>query len=289
MKKLLSLLIIPVLFLSACNQNGGQSEPPKEIEIEATNEYEKEDKTILRNNLRIVGELYIPTNSYDEFPLVVLSHGFNQNMDNLRDLGIKFVKEGFASFIYDFIGGGNSIKSDGNLTDMSVLTEAEDLNTVLDYLKEDERINNGNIFLFGQSQGGFVSTYVASNRDDIKALIDYYPAFVIRDDAIEQYSSADQVPDPYLMTKMGQTLGKIFYVDATSFDIYDVMKNYEGNTIIMHGTSDNIVPISYSQRAAETIPNCELVTYQGAGHGFSGQTLTDADNRAIQFVKDNLN
>lgn len=288
MKKLLSLLIIPVLFLSACNNN---PEPPasQDIEIEATNEYTKEDKTILRDNLKIVGELYIPTNSYDEFPLVVLSHGFNQNMDNLRDLGVKFVKEGFASFIYDFIGGGNSIKSDGKLTDMSVLTEASDLNTVLDTLKQDERINDDNVFLFGQSQGGFVSTYVASNRDDIKALVDYYPAFVIRDDAEEQYSSADQVPDPYMMTKMGQTLGKIFYVDATSFDIYDVMKNYEGNTIIMHGTSDNIVPISYSQRAAETIPNCELVTYQGAGHGFSGQTLTNADNRAIQFVKDNLN
>ena len=289
MKKLLSLLIIPALFLSACNQNSGAPSAPQEINVEETDEYEKEDKTILRDELKIVGELYIPTNSYDEFPLVVLSHGFNQNMDNLRDLGIKFAKQGFASFIYDFIGGGNSIKSDGKLTDMSVLTEAEDLNTVLDTLKEDGRINNDNVFLFGQSQGGFVSTYVASNRDDIKALVDYYPAFVIRDDAEEQYSSADQVPDPYMMTKMGQTLGKIFYVDATSFDIYDVMKNYEGNTIIMHGTSDNIVPISYSQRAAETIPNCELVTYQGAGHGFSGQTLTDADNRAIQFAKDNLN
>ena len=291
MKKLLKLFIIPTLFLSACNQNNNSqiTFSKYEIEIEATNELLKEDVTVYREGLKIVGELYTPKNSYEEFPLVIMSHGFGGNMDGLRDLSVKFAKEGFATFIYDFIGGGYSIKSDGQLTDMSVLTEAKDLNDVLDYLLEDERINADNVFLLGQSQGGFVSTYVAAIRDDIKALVDYYPAFVIRDDAEAQYSSAELVPDPYQMTKMGATLGKIYYVDATSFDIYDVMADYQGNTLIMHGTSDNIVPYSYSQRAAQVIPHCELVTYDGAGHGFNGQTATDADNHALEFVKNNLN
>lgn len=303
MNKILTFLSISLLLISACSGNQGSNqsvssiqeassvEPmsSNQIEIEATTKYEKEDKTIYRDNLKIVGELYIPNNSYDVFPLVILSHGFGGNMDDLRNLGIKFVKEGVAAFIYDFIGGGNSIKSDGKLTDMSVLTEASDLNTVLDYLKEDERINTDNVFLLGQSQGGFVSTYVASTRDDIKGLIDYYPAFVIRDDALAQYKSADEVPDPYRMTKMGATLGKIYYVDAVSFDIFEVMENCQCNTLIMHGSSDNIVPVSYSERALAIIPHCELKIYQGAGHGFSGSTATDADNRAVQFLKDNLN
>ena len=91
------------------------------------------------------------------------------------------------------------------------------------------------------------------------------------------------------MIKMGVSLGKIFYTDAVSFDIYDVMANYQNNAIIMHGTADNIVPISYSQRAAQTIPNCELISYQGAGHGFSGNDATDAAAKSKQFVLDNLN
>ena len=193
------------------------------IEIEETDSFAMEEKTYYReDNKKICGELYIPDNSYDEFPLVVLSHGFGSNMDTLRSLGQSICKIGFASFIYDFIGGGTNIKSDGQMTEMSVLTEAKDLNTVLDELIEDERINVDNIFLLGQSQGGFVSTYVASTRDDIKGLIDYYPAFCIRDDAEKQYASVDQVPDTYSVLGFA-TVGKIYYIDAVSFDIYEVM------------------------------------------------------------------
>ena len=291
MKKQLILAIVPFLFASACNGNANNNSSNKKeaIEIEETTSFKTEGKTIYRDNLKIAGELYVPENTKDEFPLIVLSHGFNENMSKTSGLAKEFARFGVAAFVYDFIGGGSNIQSDGQLTDMSVLTEASDLNIVIDYLLEDERINNDNVFLFGQSQGGFISTYVASTRDDIRGLIDYYPAFVIRDDAEEQYSSADQVPDPYYMTKMGVSLGKIFYTDAVSFDIYDVMANYQNNAIIMHGTADNIVPISYSQRAAQTIPNCELITYQGAGHGFSGNDATDAAAKSKQFVLDNLN
>ena len=292
MKKSLLFLLLPLLIGCGSSQPTSSSELKYDdylIEIEETDSFSKEEKTIYReDNKKICGELYIPNNSYDEFPLVVLSHGFGSNMDSLRSLGQSICKIGFASFIYDFIGGGQNIKSDGKMTEMSVLTEAKDLNTVLDELKEDERINTDNIFLLGQSQGGFVSTYVASNRDDIKGLIDYYPAFCIRDDAEKQYSSVDQVPDTYSVLGFA-TVGKIYYVDAVSFDIYEVMENYEGNTLLMHGTSDNVVPISYSERASKTIPNCEYVVYQGQGHGFSGDAEKDSIQRTINFLKDNLN
>ena len=292
--KRLYLLIIPFLSLVACSKgNSSVSSIPEpsnyEIEIEETDSFNMEEKTYYReDNKKICGELYLPDNSYEEFPLVILSHGFGSNMDSVRELGKSLCKIGFASFIYDFIGGGMNIKSDGKMTEMSVLTEAKDLNTVLDELKEDERINTDNIFLLGQSQGGFVSTYVASNRDDIKGLIDYYPAFCIRDDAEKQYSSVDQVPDTYSVLGFA-TVGKIYYVDAVSFDIYEVMENYEGNTLLMHGTSDNVVPISYSERASKTLSNCEYIVYQGQGHGFSGDTEKDSTQRTINFLKDNLN
>ena len=180
MKKAL-LMVLPFILLTACNNKQNQSSETaisssvisssvveEHIEVEETNEYTKEDLTFKRDNLNIAGELYIPTNSYDVFPLIILSHGFGGNMSSTRNDAITFTKAGYASFIFDYIGGGSSIKSDGQMTEMSVLTEAEDLNVVIDNLLEDERISGNNVFLLGQSQGGFVSTYVAATRDDIK-------------------------------------------------------------------------------------------------------------------------
>ena len=294
MKRSFLFLLLPLLISCGSSNPTSVSSIEEEVsivEIEETDSFTMEEKTYYReDNKKICGELYIPTNSYDEFPLVILSHGFGGNMSSTRDLGKSLCKIGFASFIYDFIGGGYSIKSDGQMTEMSVLTEANDLNTVLDELKEDERINEDNIFLLGQSQGGFVSTYVAGTRDDIKGLIDYYPAFCIRDDAEEVYKSADEVPDIYQLAKMGGvSLGKIYYLDCTSFDIYEVMEDIECKTLLMHGTNDNVVPISYAERASETIPNCEYVVYQGQGHGFSGAAEKDSTERTIKFLKENLN
>ena len=293
MNKLTKLLVIPFLFLTSCGNstNNSNSANHVPIEVEEATSYKTEVKNdIRREGLKVYGELYIPENSKEEFPLVICSHGFGGNMSGTSALAKELTKIGFAAFAYDFVGGGSGIKSDGQLTDMSVKTEARDLTAVIEYLKEDERISQDNIFLLGQSQGGYVSTYVASNRNDIKCLIDYYPAFVIKDDCLAQYASEDLVPDPYPMQKMGgMNLGKIYWVDAVSIDIYEEMAKYEGNVLLMHGTSDNVVPYSYSERASTTFKHCDFVTYQNAGHGFSGNDDSDSLARSKAFLLDNLN
>ena len=48
------------------------------------------------------------------------------------------------------------------------------------------------------------------------------------------------------------------------------MKNYDGKVLIVHGTSDNVAPISYSRRAIETFKDARLKEIPGAGHGFRG-------------------
>ena len=294
MKKPLLLLLLPLLIGCGSTQQSNQDATSNivnnDIEIEEASTYQTEEKNFYRSNdnKKIYGELYIPNNSYDEFPLVVLSHGFGGSMSSTSGLAQTICKQGFATFAYDFIGGGMGIKSDGQMTEMSVLTEANDLNTVLDELKEDQRINEDNIFLLGQSQGGFVSTYVAGTRDDIKGLIDYYPAFCIRDDAEKAYPNPNDVPDTYNVLGFA-TVGKIYYMDAVSFDIYEIMEDIECNTLLMHGTTDNVVPISYSERASTTIPNCEYIVYEGQGHGFNGTADKDSETRTINFLKGNLN
>lgn len=295
MKNFLKLIVVLPLLLGACSKldsfddnDSSIEEPVQHIEIEAASSYQTEKKTFYRDNKKIAGELYLPNNNKDVFPLLIMSHGFGGNMDGLKNDAYSFVKKGYATFVYDFIGGGSNIKSDGKMTEMSVLTEASDLNAVIDSLKEDERISNSHIFLLGQSQGGFVSTYVAGTRNDIRGLLDFYPAFCIKDDALEQYPNAEQVPETYFMSKMYTTLGKIYYTDVTSFDIYEVMANIQCETLLLHGTADNIVPVKYAQRAAQVIPHCTYIELQGAGHGFSGADNTKAINASLELMNNNL-
>ena len=300
MKKPLVFLLIPFLFLTSCSReeepqpsnssdssNNSSSQVKVSIEMEETTSFTTDRRFIGGVNGTIAGDLYIPNNSQEIYPLIIISHGFGGNRSSTRGVAEKMAKAGAAAFIFDFCGGGQGSESDGDMQHMSVLTEARDLDAVVDYLKEDERFDPDNIFLLGQSQGGFVSTYVAATRDDIKGLLPFYPAYCIRDDAEKEYASADLVPETYSVLGFA-TVGKIYYVDAVSFDIYELMEQYENNVLLFHGTNDTVVPYEYSVRASQTFPHCEFITYQGAGHGFSGNDDTDSINRSIQFLKDNL-
>lgn len=231
----------------------------------------------------IYGKLYTPSGKGKK-PLVILSHGFGGSYTNVKDYAINFAKNGIASFAFDFVGGGYGSRSGGSMTEMSVLTEADDLNLVLDHFRKESTIDRKQIFLFGESQGGFVSTYVAGNRpEDVAGLVLLYPAFVLQDDSRERNPDPQSGPDE--SSVMGMRIGKIYDVDAQSFDIYDVMKKYTGKTLIIHGTDDSIVPLEYSERAAKTIPDAQLKTIGGADHGFYGSAEKKASKWSLDFIK----
>ena len=54
---------------------------------------------------------------------------------------------------------------------------------------------------------------------------------------------------------------------------------------LFHGTEDPYVPESYSRRAAETLPDAELVIVEGAGHGFRGDDLIRVAEDTAAFVR----
>ncbi|MDO5132864.1 MAG: alpha/beta hydrolase [Eubacteriales bacterium] len=127
--------------------------------------YSIEELTIKSDGLNIWGKLYIPEGT-ENVPLAICSHGFGGSYRNTKEYAENFAKNGIAAFSFDFTGGGSSSRSGGRTTEMSVLTEAADLGCVLDYFKYYSGIDSDRIFLFGESQGGFVSTYVAGSRSD---------------------------------------------------------------------------------------------------------------------------
>ena len=235
-------------------------------------------------------ELYIPAsmgklfgifqNPSESAPLIILSHGFNGCHLGNQDFADFFSAHGFNTFCLDFCGGGNNSKSDGTLLDMSVLTEAEDLNAVIDYFLP----RFPTIFLWGASQGGFISSYVAAHRPrDVRALAIEFPAYVLQDDAKKRANPDGTFPEVFL--GMNTTIGRKYNTDAVSFDIYDVISGYTGDVLIQHGDQDALVPLRYSQRAAEVFPSAELVVLPGQGHGFRGEYRVQAMERELAFFR----
>ena len=109
----------------------------------------------------LYGVLQLPAGE-GPVPLIILSHGFGGNHLNNMDYAAYFTAHGFAAFSLDFCGGGPDSRSGGTMTQMSVLTEADDLSAVVDRFTGDPRFSR--VFLWGASQGGFVSSCVAARR-----------------------------------------------------------------------------------------------------------------------------
>ncbi|MFP7493875.1 alpha/beta fold hydrolase [Terribacillus saccharophilus] len=240
------------------------------------------------NGMEIFGKAYIPESSgQKEFPAVIYSHGYasTHNADNsvLKSLAMS----GIAVYTFDFRGGSNQSQSEGKTTDMSVMTEKDDLNAVIDMVKTLDFVDDDHLFLLGASQGGFVSAITANDRpDDISGMILFYPAFVIGTDQRKEYQTLQDVPE--VMAFGDMDIGKVYYEDVWDFNVFAHISNYEGDVLIIHGDKDETVPYSYSEKAAKVYEHAELIKFQDQGHRFTGSKRTEAAELVYSFIQDHV-
>lgn len=97
---------------------------------------------------------------------VIMSHAFLSNQKIMKKYAEVLAEEGYIVFTYDFCGGALFGKSDGKFCDMSIDTEKEDLKAVIDYVEKLTYVDIKSLILVGASQGGFVSCLVSSERQE---------------------------------------------------------------------------------------------------------------------------
>lgn len=83
---------------------------------------------------------------------------------------------------------------------------------------------------------------------------------------------------------MGTQIGAIYNQDALSFDIYQELAGYTKPVLIVHGDSDEIVPLAYSERAQATYQDAKLLVFPGAGHGFHGEDVQRAAQVMLNYL-----
>ncbi|MBM7642677.1 alpha/beta hydrolase [Streptococcus loxodontisalivarius] len=281
MKKLLiSSLVLAglALGLTACSQQSSSTSSTASSAISTSSTSSSQAKgnytvteqelTFESNGNRIYGRALLPDTD-EAVPTVILSHGFGGNHEQEETLQEDLAASGIAVYSFDFSGGTGYEpgQSEGDMTDMSVLTEEQNLKDALSMIQTQDFADKNQIYLMGASQGGVVTTLVAEEeQDQIAGVFLLYPAFSLFDDARDRFASESDIPDTYNL--MGLTVGSRYFTDIYNMDIYDHM-TYSGPVHIFHGDADNLVNISYSERAAQTFPNATLTTVSGGTHGFA--------------------
>jgi pimeloyl-ACP methyl ester carboxylesterase len=259
------------------------SAPAEEKGAAMKGSYQTKELWFQRGALKIYGQALIPGDGSGHWPTVIIAHGFSGSYrDNLESAKI-LVQNGFAVYVFDFCGGSNSSKSDGSTTEMSVLTEVSDLPAVLAGIGTADFADPDHIFLMGESQGGFVAALTAAQaRNRVKGLVLLYPALMIPDAVKSRFPDRNAIPDTADL--WGVSVGRNYFADVWDLDVYGQISQYSGPVLIFHGTKDDLVPPSYSQRAVDAYANARLVMVQGGGHGFYGREVQDVGAQIVDFL-----
>lgn len=236
----------------------------------------KDDVTVTsfccsRDGLNIRGQEYLPEGR--DLTAVIFSHGFSGNGREFSAYCERLASWGYAAYHFDFCGGGVESQSDGSSMDMTVETECRDLETVLAYVRGLPYIDGEKTVLIGGSQGGLVSALTAAGHGgEIAALVLLYPAFCIPDDArrgalagssYDVNDVPEEIDCPFLK------IGRAYHEAVVNLRPYEMIGDYKGRVLLLHGTEDEMVHPHYSVRAKECYEDSHLELIKGAGHGFT--------------------
>lgn len=231
----------------------------------------------------IGGVLYQPE-ELSNAPLVICAHGLGASYRSMEPWAEALCCEGLAAFCFDFRGTGSTISS-GDATEMSPLTEAEDIAVLLEAAADWAGVDADRIVLLGESQGGFAAA-VAAGRDPkrVAGLMLLYPAFVIPDDVRARFPDLADIPEmsaDYLWV----TVGSRYATDMHGYDAYSEIAAFTDPVLIIHGSDDDLVPLSYSEQAVRVYPDARLEIIRGAGHGFGPADAQTALELMMDFLQ----
>ncbi|MFI4854390.1 MAG: alpha/beta hydrolase, partial [Phycisphaerales bacterium JB065] len=181
-------------------------------------------------------------------PAVLHVHGNAGNIGDHLETCQWLPRIGVHVLMFDYRGYG---KSDDDWLLRSNLVD--DANSALDYLLTREDVDTERIGLFGWSLGGVIGLAVASEREEVDAVL-----------AVASFSSWKRVAGDYVPI-VGQLL------IPGGFNAEDSVAKLGGRPLLLvHGTEDGIVRPYHSDRLRDAATKAgvevELVTLDGYSH-----------------------
>lgn len=225
-------------------------------------------------NLTLRGMLHVPDNASGKIPVVCIFHGFTGTKVEPHFIFVKLSrlleKEGIASVRFDFGGSG---ESDGDFSGMTLYTELDDANAILDYARSLPFADAGRIGVVGLSMGGTIASVLAGDRrEDIAALCLWAPAGNMGELITRGWKAEDiqSFRDKGWRDIGGLTIGRGFLDSAMELDVFGRAALYDKRVLLLHGDRDEIVPCQVSERYLDVYDGrADLHIVKGADHTFN--------------------
>lgn len=215
------------------------------------------------DGLKIHAKLDFPQPDQQTFPLLIILHGLTGHMEERHIIAAKdtAIACGFVTLRVDLYGHG---KSDGEFENHTILHWLLETMRIIRYAEDLPYIND--IYLSGHSQGGLTAILAAGMMPhSIKGLIPMSPATIL-------VSAPEKVWKKTNEHKHLQ-LNEDYFLTAHILPLEKCIKNYHGPILLIHGTTDQTVPLSYAERLAEKeakeSEDFQFVKINGADHCYT--------------------
>jgi pimeloyl-ACP methyl ester carboxylesterase len=211
---------------------------------------------------------------------VIYCHGLFSTKDGYKitHLAQDIVNAGFTLFTFDFSFMG---ESEGNISDMSILQEVDDLNAAFFFF---QKYGIENIHLIGSSMGALVSLLFSSIMGEKLRSQTLIAAPVLIHEIARKMAGSDvaSLPENGQTNVDGIPINNKFFKEAIKIDIDRAITNTKVPTLVIHGGKDEVVPLVNGAALVKTI-TCEkrIVLIEDGDHNLS----RDSD---LVILRDNI-
>jgi len=209
--------------------------------------------------------------------LVIVAHGVTGRHDRpyLDALAAGLAARGLAALQVTYAGNGDS---EGRFEDCTISKEVADLRSVLDAL-EGWRVGYA-----GHSMGGAVGALCAAADERVRALCSL--AGMVQVQPFMERTFGHLAPGEAMLDKPECPLSQAFLDDARAVgDTLGAARTVAVPWLLVHGTTDELVPLSDSEEALAVNSRAELVTLPGADHRFTGHEAVMVHATADFFAR----
>ncbi len=229
---------------------------------------------------QLIGILHVPDDlpPDQKAPAIAMFHGFTGNKSEAHRFFVQVAralcKAGFVVLRFDFRGSGDS---DGDFEDVTVPREISDAEQALTFIFSLPEVDDKLIGVIGLSMGGRVASILASMDKRVKYIILYSAALaplkqmfegIIGSEKLDRLNRGESVS-----LNNGWYLKKPFFDTVDETIPYEVMNKIKVPVLILHGDSDQTVPLEVALRGYEIIKDLneknKLHIVKGGDHVFS--------------------